>query len=268
VREINPKTGEPEVARRCTGGLICSAQVMERLRHFAARDALDIEGLGWKTVEAFWADGLLRSPADIFRLRDRKADIVGREGWGETSVNNLVESIEQRRSVGRDRFLYGLGIRHVGETNARLLAREFGTVEALVAALTGDRDAARERLLQVNGIGEVLADAVLEFFAEPHNRDALDDLLRYVAPSPLAAPTATSPLAGKTVVFTGGLESMTRPEAKARAAALGAKVAGSVSRATDFVIAGADAGSKLNKARDAGVTILDEAQWLEIAGGA
>jgi DNA ligase (NAD+) len=266
VREINPKTGEPEAVRRCTGGLICPAQATERLKHFVSRNAFDIEGLGTKTIEAFWADRLVRTPADIFRLKDHAQAILEREGWGETSVRNLLDSIERRRRISLDRFVYALGIRHVGETNARLLAREFGTVEGLREAMQAPRDGMLERLVAVHGIGETVANAVAEFLLEPRNREAVEDLLRFVEVEPYAAPrAAASPLAGKTIVFTGTLEKMTRAEAKARAEALGAKVAGSVSRSTDYVVAGADAGSKLNKAREYGVEILDEDQWLALA---
>lgn len=276
VREINPKTGKPDVVRRCTGGLICPAQAVERLKHFVSRNAFDIEGLGAKQVEAFYAEGLIKEPADIFTLeaRDGAADnltrLKNREGWGETSARNLFDAIEARRTIGLDRLLYGLGIRHVGQTNARLLAHSYGTIaaarEALVAAAEPDSEA-RAELLNIDGIGETVADALAEFFAEAHNRAALDRLLVELMVKAVEAVDAGSPVAGKTVVFTGSLQTMTRNEAKARAQALGAKVSGSVSKKTDYVVAGEAAGSKLAKARELGVQVLTEEEWATLIGG-
>ncbi len=275
VREINPKTGKADVARRCTGGLICPAQAVERLKHFVSRNALDIEGFGAKQAEAFYLDGLVMQPADIFTLAARDARSVkplrGREGWGKTSARNLFEAIDARRNVSLDRFIFGLGIRHVGETTARLLARTYGTMEAFLAVLEAAQDRASEpyaELLGIDGIGEVVAEAMIEFFGEPHNRKVVDDLLAEVSPEPLTATETTSPVAGRTVVFTGSLERMTRNEAKARAEGLGAKVSGSVSAKTDILVAGPGAGSKLKKAQELDVEVLSEDDWLELVGDA
>ncbi len=274
VREVNPKTGRPDVARRCTGGLICPAQAVERLKHFVSRTAFDIEGLGAKQVEAFYEDGLVMQPADIFTLSDRDSRslkrLKDREGWGETSVRNLFAAIDDRRGVSLDRFIFALGIRHVGETTGRLLARTYGSIEAFIAAMedAGDKqNAAWLDLLAVDGIGEVVADAIVEFFREPHNRTVVEDLLKEVSPTPLEAADTSSPVAGKTVVFTGSLERMTRNEAKARAEGLGAKVSGSVSAKTDIVVAGPGAGSKLKKAQELDVEVLSEDDWLDLIEG-
>jgi DNA ligase (NAD+) len=276
VRELNEKTGRPDAVRRCTGGLVCPAQAVERLRHFVSRNAFDIEGMGEKIIQAFYEEGLVRTPADIFTLqaRDaRRADrIKDREGWGETSARNLFAAIEARRSIAFDRFIYALGIRHVGETTARLLARSYGSVEEFLAAMgkaaRGPDQEAFSDLRNIGGIGEVVAAAVAEFFAEPHNVEAVEALLRHVTVTALAAVDSGSPVAGKTVVFTGALEQMTREEAKAMAERLGAKVAGSVSKKTDIVVAGPGAGSKLKSARDFGVEVIDEAEWFRRVGGA
>jgi DNA ligase (NAD+) len=295
VREIDEKTGKEDVDRRCTGGLICPAQASERLRHFVSRDAFDIEGLGETTIELFFTQGLIREPADIFALpakSDRVSAVLSahRQAQGEERrakegkakattkakraadkddkvVENLVRAIEARRSIALDRLINALGIRHVGETTAKLLARNYQTIEAFVAAMESEHAVAE--LDAIEGIGETVAEAVKDFFDEPHNRRALDHLLREVRVTPFAAPTISgSPVAGKTVVFTGSLEKMTRPEAKARAEALGAKVAGSVSKKTDLVIAGPGAGSKLNEARALGVAVIDEDAWLAMIGAA
>ena len=273
VREINPKTGKADAARRCTGGLICSAQAVERLKHFVSRNAMDIEGLGAKQVEAFYKDGTIATPADIFTLAERDRSslkrIKDREGWGETSARNLFAAIDERRSVTLDRFIFALGIRHVGETTARLLARTYGTMEDFAAAARAAADhesAAYGDLTAIDGIGDVVAGSLVEFFAEPHNRDVVDALLAEVTPEPLEAADTGSPVAGKTVVFTGSLERMTRSEAKARAESLGAKVSGSVSAKTDLVVAGPGAGSKLKKATELGIETLTEDEWLDLVG--
>jgi len=275
VREINEKTGEADVVRRCTGGLICPAQAVERLRHFVSRNAFDIEGLGEKQIAAFYADGLIKQPSDIFTLEDRDTKnlkkLKDREGWGGTSVKKLFAAIDDRRRIDLDRFIFGLGIRHVGETNARLLARTYGTldhfVEEMEKAADPESEAHRD-LLAIDGVGEVLAEALVDFFAEEHNRDVLKALGEAgVVTVPLAAQDTSSPVAGKTVVFTGSLERMTRAEAKARAEQMGAKVSGSVSAKTDLVVAGADAGSKLTKANALGVKVISEDEWIEMAGG-
>jgi DNA ligase (NAD+) len=265
---------EGEVVRRCTGGLICPAQSVERLRHFVSRNAFDIEGLGDKIIQVFYEEGLVRSPADIFTLQQRDAErpekIRDRDGWGETSAGNLFRAIDARRTIALDRFVYALGIRHVGETTARLLARSYGSVEDFLAAM---REAACSRdseafgdLRNIGGIGEIVAAAIAEFFAEPHNMDVVEALLQQVTVTPLAAVDSASPIAGKTVVFTGALEQMTREEAKAMAERLGAKVSGSVSKKTDLVVAGPGAGSKLKSAQAFGVEVIDEDEWLRRVG--
>ena len=274
VREINPRTGKEDAVRRCTGGLICPAQSVERLRHFVSRHAFDIEGLGEKQIAAFHADGLINEPADIFTLeaRDRASlkKLKDREGFGATSVGNLFKAIDTRRRVGLDRFVFALGIRHVGETTARLIARTYGTWEAFWTAMTEQpAEAAVAELDAIEGIGETLAEAVVDFFQEAHNREALGRLLAEVTVEKVEAPKATgSQVAGKTVVFTGSLEKMTRDEAKARAEQLGAKVAGSVSKKTDLVVAGPGAGSKLKLAAELGIDVIDEDGWLTLIGDA
>jgi DNA ligase (NAD+) len=266
---VDEKTGEAEAARRCTGGLICAAQAVERIRHFVSRNCFDIEGLGEKHIAAFYEDGLIREPADIFRLEKRYGSgekaIANREGWGEQSASKLFEAINRRRRISLDRFINALGIRHVGETTARLLARNFHTLEAFLSAMEGTN--ALAELDAIGGIGETVAEAIHDFFSEPHNRKVLDHLLPELEVEAVASPTAVhSAVAGKTVVFTGTLEKMTRPEAKARAEALGAKVAGSVSKKTDLVVAGPGAGSKLSEAENLGVRVIDEDAWLKLIG--
>lgn len=277
VRDINQKTGRPDAVRRCTGGLICPAQVVEKLKHFCSRNAFDIEGLGDKQIEAFYAEKLITSPADIFTLRARDAAapegsrLIDREGYGEVSVRNLFAAIDARRSIALHRFIFALGIRHIGETNARLLARNYGTYEALeaamVAAAGGDADALDD-LDSINGIGETVAQALVDFYGEAHNLDAVRAIVDAgVTVEPAEAVASTSPVSGKTVVFTGALERMTRDEAKAMAERLGAKVAGSVSKKTDILIAGPGAGSKLKEAEKHGVRVIDEAGWFDLVGG-
>jgi DNA ligase (NAD+) len=258
---------EGEAVRRCTGGLICPAQAKERLRHFVSRGAFDIEGLGEKQIEAFWEDGLIRTPADIFRLDyDR---IASREGWGEKSVANLKAAIEKARTVTLARFIYALGIRHVGEVTARMLAQHYTTYEAWRQGMAGlkPESEAWADLVSIDGMGEVATAALSEFFREPHNVSIVEALTRELTVTDAEKRAADSPVSGKTVVFTGTLARITRAEAKARAEALGAKVAGSVSAKTDYVIAGEDAGSKLKKARELGVKILSEDEWLTMIGG-
>jgi DNA ligase (NAD+) len=260
---------EGMVARRCTGGLICPAQAVERLKHFVARDCFDIEGLGAKHIAAFWEDGLIRQPGDIFRLRWEP--IAEREGWGEVSAKKLVAAIDERRRIALDRFVNALGIPQVGQATARLLARHYRSLaewRAEMEAAQQEDSPARARLLDIHGIGEDMAIDIIGFFAEPHNRAVLNDLEREVTVLDYEAPAAraASPLAGKTIVFTGSLESMSRSEAKARAEALGANVASSVSAKTDYVVIGADAGSKATRAAALGVATLDETAWLDLAG--
>lgn len=261
---------EGEAARRCTGGLICPAQAVERLRHFVSRDAFDIEGLGGKHIAAFWKDGLIGRPGDIFRLRTHAAVIRDREGWGSRSTDNLLQAIDAKRTVTLDRFIYALGIRQIGQATAKRLARHYRTLDAWRSAMQAASDTtseARAELVNIDSIGPSVADDLVAFFAESHNREVLDDLAQEVTVEPYTTRVvATSAVAGKTVVFTGTLESLTRSEAKARAETLGAQVAGSVSKKTDYVIVGADAGSKATKARDLGVTVLNEAEWLRLIG--
>jgi DNA ligase (NAD+) len=268
LREIDEKTGEKDVVRRCTGTLICPAQAVEGLKHFASRNAFDIEGLGEKLIELFFTEGLIRTPADIFTLKAR--DGQGRpplrewEGFGETSARNLFNAIDARRTVPLNRFLYALGIRHVGETNARRLARHFADWESLRTAARVEN--AAEEISAIGGIGPVVAEAIADFFAEPRNEAALDALVKEVTIEPMEAIAAGHPLAGQTIVFTGSLEKMTRDEAKAVAERLGAKVSGSISAKTNLVVAGPGAGSKLAKARELGVETVDEDEWIRRSG--
>ena len=274
VREVNPVTGKQDAVRRCTGGLICPAQRVERLKHFVSRNAFDIEGLGEKHIQAFYGDGLIQSPPDIFTLaaRDRRSTtkLEAREGWGKTSAEKLFGAIEARRAVRLDHFIYALGIRHVGEITARLLARSYGGIEkfreAMVAAAADRQSEAYAELDNIEGVGPAVAEAIVDFFAEPHNVAVVDELLGEVRPEPLEVIDHASPISGKTVVFTGTLERMTRPEAKARAERLGAKVAGSVSKNTDYVVAGPGAGSKLKDAERLGLKVLTEEEWLALVG--
>ena len=266
-------SGKVDAVRRCTGGLICAAQRVERLKHFASRNAFDIEGLGDKIIEEFYADGLIAWPHDVFTLeeRDRKnlKRLKNREGWGESSVRKLFGAIDARRTIALDRFIFALGIRHVGETTARALARAYGTAnhvrEQMIAAGSMEGDAWNE-LNAIDGIGEIVAEAVVQFFGEQHNRDVVDELLKHVTVTELEARSTTSPVAGKTVVFTGALERMTREEAKAMAERLGAKVSGSVSKKTDLLVAGPGAGSKLKDAEKYGIEVIDENAWFERVG--
>jgi DNA ligase (NAD+) len=266
---------EGMAARRCTGGLVCPAQAAERIKHFVARDAFDIEGLGDKHVESFLEWGLIKGPADLFTLevRDRGTltPLRAREGWGELSARKLFAAINGRRRIALDRFIYALGIPQIGQATARLLATHYGGFAALreAAEKAQDRDGEAWRtLVGIHGLGEKMAADITAFFAEPLNRAVLDALLGEIAVEPFLPPAAVeSAVAGKTVVFTGTLATLTRDEAKARAQALGAKVTDSVSRKTDYLVAGADAGSKAAKARELGVAILTEAEWLALIAG-
>ena len=262
---------EGEVDVRCTGGLICPAQRTERLKHFVSRGALDIDGLGEKTIDQFFALGWLESPADIFRLKDRRADILALDGWKEKSVDNLLASIEARREPDAARLLFGLGIRHVGSVTARDLLKHFHTLPALrdVAerARQGEEDAVAE-LTAIDGIGSAVVEALGDFFHEEHNRAVWDDILRQVSPPRFEVETRNSAVAGKTVVFTGKLETMSRDEAKAQAERLGAKASGSVSAKTDLLVAGPGAGSKMKKAAELGIEVIDEAGWAAIVAAA
>jgi DNA ligase (NAD+) len=272
-----------EVDYRCTGGLICPAQRVERLRHFVSRYALDIEGLGIVHIESFFRDGLVEAPADIFRLT--RETLLSRERWAEISARNLIAAIDAKRAPPLDRFLFALGIRHVGEVTARDLARRYRSWEQLKAMIdraieardaaiqavgeTDDKFTARiakelAAIVETPGVGPEVALALIDFFAEPHNADAVADLLTQLAPADVIHETRASAVSGKTVVFTGTLETMSRDEAKAQAEALGAKVAGSVSAKTDLVVAGPGAGSKLKKATELGIEVIDEAGWNHI----
>lgn len=273
VREINEKTGKLDAVRRCTGELVCPAQAVEQLKHFVSRDALDIDGLGDKQVAAFFAQGRIGRAADIFTLERRDAESLKKlkdeEGWGALSVKNLFAAIAARRNPELNRFIFAIGIRHIGATTATLLARSFGTFEEFgrIAEAAGNGDAAaHDALLSIDGIGETVVQSIAAFFANAQNRMALNALLEEVDPQAYVLEvSADSAVAGKTVVFTGSLEKMTRSEAKAMAERLGAKVSGSVSAKTDLVVAGPGAGSKLKKAQELGIKVWDEDEWLAIA---
>lgn len=270
---------EGEVDVRCTGGLICPAQRTERLKHFVSRGALDIEGLGEKTIDEFFAKGWLESPADIFRLRKRREDILALDGWKDKSVDNLLAAVESKRRPDAARLLFGLGIRHIGAVTARDLMKRFETLPDLrivaeaiqvrdgEAAAAAGSDAYSE-LVSIDGIGPAVVEALGDFFHEEHNRAVWEDLLSEVSPPPYVVETVNSEVAGKTVVFTGKLETMSRDEAKSQAERLGAKAAGSISAKTDLLVAGPGAGSKLKKAADLGIQVIDEAEWARIVQAA
>ena len=300
---------EGEAVRRCGGGFACPHQKVERLKHFVSRDAFDIEGLGAKQAEALHSVGWIQEPADIFRLQERYGGgklmaLENREGWGKKSAENLFAAIETRREIGLDRLIYSLGVRHVGETSAKLLARHYGGWQRFEAAMRLAAPAAKaaerermlklakkrakeigaappdvsgedapavdpaaqeawEELLNIDGVGAVMAEAVVEFFDEAHNRESVERLVAHLRVQEAAAPVVVdSPVVGKTVVFTGKLEKLSRAEAKARAEALGAKVAGSVSAKTDILVAGPGAGSKLKKAEELGLKVMTEDEWI------
>ena len=271
VRETTA-SGAETVVRRCSGEFACPFQRIEHLRHFVSRRAYDIEGLGEKQLAAFFDLGWVREPADIFRLaRDavRLDELRAMDGYGETSVANLVAGIEARRDIPLDRFIFGLGIRHIGETTAMVLARGYGSAEAFLAAM--DRVAARdpeaiEELDALDQVGGAVIEAAAAYFGEAHNRRIVAELVAELSIRDAEKPRQDTAVAGKTVVFTGALEQMTRDEAKARAESLGAKVAGSVSKKTDMVVAGPGAGSKLKTAEALGIQVLTEAEWLELIG--
>ncbi len=257
---------EGEVDVRCAGGLICPAQRFERLRHFVSRGALDIEGLGEKSIAEFIDLGWLHSPADIFRLHNHRDELLGREGWKEKSVDNLFAAIDAKRQPDGPRFLFGLGIRHVGIVTAKDLLKCFGTIEELRRAALSD--GGELELASVQGVGPVVAEALHDFFHELHNQQVLDDLLSEVSPQPYVSDARATEWSGKTIVFTGSLETMSRDEAKAQAERLGARAAGSVSAKTDLVVAGPGAGSKLRQAEELGVRVIDEAEWARIVAEA
>ena len=259
---------EGEVDVRCQGGLVCGAQQFERLRHFVSRPALDIEGLGEKTIAEFLELGWLgKGPGDIFRLKEHREELLGREGWQDKSVDNLLAAIEAKRAPDAARLLFGLGIRHVGAVTARDLLKHFHGMPKLRTiaeqAHAGEADALAE-LTSIDGIGPAVVEALGDFFHEPHNVTVWEDLLGEVSPPPYIVETRASAVSGKTVVFTGKLETMSRDEAKSQAERLGAKAAGSVSAKTDLVVAGPGAGSKLKQAAALGIEVIDEAGWAEI----
>lgn len=273
VRESNEKTGKLDAVLRCTGGLVCPAQAVERLKHFVSRNAFDIDGMGAKQVEAFFETGLIKVPADIFTLEERNADsdnkIENKEGWGVTSVRNLWKAVNQRREISMERFIYALGIRHAGETTAKVLAKTYGNITDFITAMESAVDLeseARQDLVNIDGIGEAAASALIDFFNEEHNKVAVSELLKHVTVAAYENREVASEISGKTVVFTGTLEKMSRSEAKAQAERMGAKVSGSVSKKTDILIAGPGAGSKLKKAQELGINTLTEDEWLELVG--
>lgn len=280
VRERNEKTGKLDSVTRCTGGFVCRAQAVEHLKHFVSRNAFDIEGLGSKQIDFFFeADDpalSIKTAPDIFTLEKRQTastltKLENIDGFGKVSVRKLYDAINDRRQVALHRLIYALGIRHVGETTAKLLARSYGSYAAFADAMKAASDITSEAwsdLNTIDGIGDVVARAIVEFFKEPRNMDVVSRLLDEVTPQDAEVPVASSsPVAGKTVVFTGSLEKMTRDEAKAMAERLGAKVAGSVSKKTDLLVAGPGAGSKLEKARELGVETTDEDGWFVLIGG-
>jgi DNA ligase (NAD+) len=270
VREVTA-SGEEGAIARCSGEFACPYQRIEHLKHFVSRRAFDIEGLGEKQIELFFEKGWLKEPADIFTLEARNDTIrlQRQEGFGALSVRNLFAAIAARRDIALERFIYALGIRHVGETTARALARAYGTWQAFhdacVRLAEGDAEA-RAEMDALDQIGDAVIDSLAAYFGEPHNRGIVERLTGEVTICEAEKVATATPIAGKTVVFTGTLEQMTREEAKAMAERLGAKVAGSVSKKTDYVVAGPGAGSKLAKAREAGVNVLTEDEWFTLIG--
>jgi DNA ligase (NAD+) len=264
-------SGEAGVVARCTGEFACPYQKIEHLRHFVSRRAFDIEGLGEKQIALFFEQGWIKEPADIFTLdaRNRVIRLQEWEGFGEVSVRNLLNAIAARRRISLQRFIYALGMRHVGETTARALARGYGNWPALhdacLKVAAGDADS-RLEMDELDQIGDTVIDSIATYFGEGHNRGIVERLSAQVEILDAEQPAAQSAVAGKTVVFTGSLEKMTRDEAKAMAERLGAKVAGSVSKKTNYVVAGPGAGSKLEKAREAGVAVLTEDEWFDLIG--
>jgi len=255
---------EGQVAKRCSGGFSCIAQAVERLRHFVSRDAFDIDGLGERHLQNFYEWGIVRTPPELFTLEARNItlNLQAREGWGAKAVINLFEELRKHSNISLDRFIYALGIPQVGQVTARTLAVRLKTMESVLAASTED-------LCVLEGIGDVMADEIIQFFAAPDNKAIIDALMTYVTIEPVVMSMVTDSLfLGKTIVFTGTLEKLSRAEAKAQAERLGAHVAGSVSKKTDFVIAGSDAGKKLVQAKEFGITTLSENEWISMVGNA
>lgn len=259
---------EGEAVTRCTGGLQCEAQLVERLKHVVSRGAMDIDGLGEKQIQAFWQDGLIENVVDIFALPDKREVLLGRERLGEKSIENLIASIENAKDIGLEKFIYALGIRHVGDITAKDIAKTYGTYDVWFTAMQAlpVDEAVAEELMHVDGIGPKVIAALKGFFSEPHNVDIVRRLGAVMRVADAKAAAKDTAVSGKTVVFTGSLERISRSEAKAQAESLGAKVSSSVSAKTDYVVAGADAGSKLKKAKELGVTVLSEADWLKMIG--
>jgi DNA ligase (NAD+) len=249
--------------------LACPAQRLEWLKHFVSRDAFDIEGLGARQIDQFVTLGWVTRPADIFRLAARRDDMAGLDGYGDISINNLLAAIEAQRSIGFERVIFALGIRQIGQATARLLALHYETPDALMAATApdADQDTSAAELVEIDQIGDSMVADFMGFFTREGNRDAVSDLFAQISIIPPERPADDSPVSGKTIVFTGTLTGMSRAEAKARAEGLGAKVSGSVSAKTNFLVAGADAGSKARKAAALGVTVLSEEEWLTMIGG-
>ncbi|MEL0195872.1 MAG: NAD-dependent DNA ligase LigA, partial [Rhodobiaceae bacterium] len=273
--ETCPECGAPatrpegEAVRRCTNSLECPAQRLEWLKHFVSRDAFDIEGLGARQIDQFVELGWVRRPADIFRLAARRTEMAELDGYGDVSIGNLLAAIEARREIGFERFIFALGIRQVGQATARILALHFTRPEAMLAALSpsADLETTTAELVAIDQIGEAMVADLIGFFAGDSNRAAVEDLLAQLSVVPPERPAEDSAVSGKTIVFTGTLAGMSRAEAKARAESLGAKVSGSVSAKTNYLVAGADAGSKARKAAELGVTVLNEDEWLAMISG-
>jgi DNA ligase (NAD+) len=256
--------------RRCSGGLKCAAQLFEGLKHFVSRDAFDIEGLGARQIEQFITLGWITTPADIFALGSHRDAMAELDGYGAVSIAKLLAAIDSRRQIGMARFIYSLGIRQVGRATARLLALHYGQMDQMMLALNPQADltAVHAELVEIDQIGAAMADDIISFFGNADLYQIVQQLHSVVTVLPPERPANDSPVSGKIMVFTGSLDKMSRAEAKAQAESLGAKVSGSVSAKTDFLVAGADAGSKARKAAELGITVLDEAAWLDLVSNA
>ena len=258
---------EGEAVRRCTGGFQCEAQQREKLKHFVSRQALDIDGMGTRQLDLFFDLGWIRQPADIFRLADIQQDIAGLDRMGKKSAANLISAIQERKTPELERVIFALGIRQIGQATAKLLAQRYGSVDSLMQAALNARDPAHEdylNLVSIDQIGALMVQDIIQFFSDQNNQALVEDLMRYIQPIAPEQPAQDSTVSGKTIVFTGTLTKLSRNEAKTQAERLGARVSGSVSAKTDFLVAGETAGSKLTKARDLGVTILTEDDWIEL----